>query len=121
MLSIRTLYLLQYSELSCNLVDIMLVMRIDGLISIYPALLFIFNNIVFSFQFLEFVGNLELQSRVNSEIIQQIVQISQLLILCPRFSLDLIKVVVNLHIRITFLLSFMTFLQILQIPQSSFI
>lgn len=121
MISIRTLYLLKNPKLGCDLVDIMLLMLIDGLVIIYLAGLFILNNIIFSLQPLELIGNLQLQGRVSSKVIQQLVEISQLLILRPCFPLDLVKVVFNLYIRSIILLRFIVLLQILQIPQSSFI
>jgi hypothetical protein len=96
MLAVRTLYLLQNPQLRSNLIDIVLVMRVDGLVVIYLAGLLILDDVVLRLQPFELIGNLQLQGRVGSEVVQQRVEVLQLLVLRPSLTLDLIEVVLDL-------------------------
>jgi hypothetical protein len=113
MLAVRTLYLLQNPQLRSNLIDIVLVMRVDGLVVIDLTGLLILDDVVLRLQPLELIGNLQLQGRVGSEVVQQRVEVLQLLVLRPSLTLDLIKVVLDLQIRSIILLRLVVLLQVL--------
>jgi hypothetical protein len=95
---IGALYLLEDSQLGCDLIDVMLVMLIDRSMIVDPAGLLILNDIILGLQLLELIGDLELQRGVRGEIIEQIVKVSQLLVLGLGFLLDLVEVVADLDI-----------------------
>jgi hypothetical protein len=53
-----------------------------------PAGLLVLDDIILGLQLLELVGDLELQCGVRGEIVEQIVKVSQLLVLGLGFLLD---------------------------------
>ena len=87
-LSIGALDLLEDSQLGGDLIDVMLVVLIDRSMIVDPAGLLVLDDIILGLQLLQLVGDLELQCGVRGEIVEQIVKVSQLLVLGLGFLLD---------------------------------
>ena len=95
MLSITAFHFLEESQFVGYLLDVLQILVIDGLDVLQPTLLFVVYYVVLRLQLLHLVGYLQLQGRVFSKVLEQLIQTFQVLCLKIKPRVHLSEIFVN--------------------------